>query len=448
MGGFSQTQAVMLLTVSLGKSNSAGAKPLSVKEWARFARWLKDRDLDPSDLMKGDLESHLADWSDRSITVQRLESLMAKGGALGLALEKWHRAGLWVMTRADVDYPERLKRRLRDESPPVLFGCGERQLLDPRGLAVVGSRDATDEDLQLAQSIGREASSQGYNLISGGARGIDQATMMGALESEGTAVGVLSDGLLRSATSARYRRHIQDGNLVLVSPSNPEAGFDVGRAMSRNRYIYCMADAAVVVSSSAGKGGTWNGAIEATKAGWVPVWVKPTQDSQSGNNQLINRGATALPDRPINLEDLFDGSHRMLREPVLPMALPLDTLETLSPLAAGPDEPNPEELPVGVLVTESSATCQDDPPDASDGQLVDGLSFYQFFLVHLAKLTTETPLSAAQISDRLDVNQRQVDTWLKQAQTANVVRKLNKPVRYEMNKDAGTQASLIAEIGE
>ena len=130
------------------------------------------------------------------------------------------------------------------------------------------------------------------------------------------------------------------------------------------------------------------------------------------------------------------------------MALPLDTLETLSPLAAGPDEPNPEELPVGVLVTESSATCQDDPPDASDGQLVDGLSFYQFFLVQLAKLTTETPLSAAQISDRLDVNKRQVDSWLKQAQTANVVRKLNKPVRYEMNKDAGTQASLIAEIGE
>ena len=32
---------------------------------------------------------------------------------MGLALEKWQRAGLWVMTRSDADYPVRLKKRLK-----------------------------------------------------------------------------------------------------------------------------------------------------------------------------------------------------------------------------------------------------------------------------------------------------------------------------------------------
>ena len=436
----------MLLTVSFGKANNANAKPLSVKEWARFAAWLRDHDLDPSDLLKGDLESRLAGWVDRFITVRRLESLTANGAALGLALEKWERAGLWVMTRADIDYPERLKRRLRADSPPVLFGCGEKKLLESRGIAVVGSRDAAEEDLWLAEHLGWGAATQGHNLISGGARGIDQTAMMSALESEGTAVGILADSLLRSATSARYRRHIQDGNLALVSPSNPETRFDVGKAMSRNRYIYCVADAAVVVSSTAGKGGTWNGAIEAIKAGWVPVWVKPNQNVESGNDELINRGAAALPDQLDRLGDLFCGSHRAIREIAVPMALPLSIAQEPTPHVAGPDAYNLGE-PLAVAVeTEAPNIPRDDRSESSNSPFEDDLTFYAFFLIQLAKLTAGIPLSAGEIAERLDVNKQQVDSWLKRAQTDNVVKKFNKPVRYEMNSDAGTQALLMDPV--
>jgi hypothetical protein len=92
--------------------------------------------------------------------------------------------------------------------------------------------------------------------VSGEARGIDETAMLSALEHQGTAIGVLADRLLRAATSAKYRKHLMVNNLVLVSPFNPEAGFNVGNAMARNRHIYCLADAAVVVSSTRDKGGT------------------------------------------------------------------------------------------------------------------------------------------------------------------------------------------------
>ena len=48
-----------------------------------------------------------------------------------------------------------------------------------------------------------------------------------------------------------------DGQLVLASPYDPSAGFNVGNAMQRNKFIYALADAALVVNSDLNRGGTW-----------------------------------------------------------------------------------------------------------------------------------------------------------------------------------------------
>src|SRR5438445_13520981 len=102
-------------------------------------------------------------------------------------------------------------------------------------------------------------STQAGRIVSGGASGVDESAMLGALQANGLAVGVLADRLLRAATSIKYRDMLMADRLVLVSPFNPEAGFDVGNAMARNRYIYCLAVAEVVSTVLAGKGGTWSG---------------------------------------------------------------------------------------------------------------------------------------------------------------------------------------------
>lgn len=318
MPSVNQTSAVLLLTTSFGKSDGPPIKPLSINEWARLTTWLEDRGLQPSSLLEGDFSNLLCDWSDKTVTLPRLERLLDRGVALASALEKWQRAGLWVLTRSDPEYPYRLKQRLKLLSPPVLFGCGNKPLLNKGGLAVVGSRNATGSDLDFTQRLGAGAAAQGYSIVSGGARGIDQSAMLGALECEGTAVGVLADSLLRSATSAKYRRHILDRNVVLVSPFNPEAGFNVGNSMARNRYVYCLADAAVVISSDLQKGGTWNGAVEDLQARWVPLWVKRNGEEKSGNSVLVQRGANQLPDDLSNLQDLFVRPRTADEQQILP----------------------------------------------------------------------------------------------------------------------------------
>ena len=80
--------------------------------------------------------------------------------------------------------------------------------------------------------------------------------------------------------------------------------------MGRNKIVYALSDVAVVVSSASGSGGTWAGAIEAIKGGWVPVFVRDGEGVPVGNLDLIANGgiafpAGAIPDDIISVEALL-----------------------------------------------------------------------------------------------------------------------------------------------
>jgi predicted Rossmann fold nucleotide-binding protein DprA/Smf involved in DNA uptake len=426
-----QAQATMLLTLSLGRAGPGDARPLSGKEWARLATWLDDHGREPGSLLEGDVPSLLAGWIDRSVSAARVEALLHRGAALGLALEKWQRAGLWVITRTDPDYPERLERHLRLGAPPVLVGCGSKHLLARGGIAVVGSRDASGEDLEFTEELGRQAARQGYSIVSGGARGIDRSAMLGALESEGTAVGVLADSLLRAATSSAYRRRIMDGDLALVTPFNPEAGFNVGNAMSRNRYIYCLADAAVVVSCTPDKGGTWAGAIEDLDARWVPLWVKANPDPRSGNAELVRRGAHPIPSRLDSLAILLNGSMSDARAEEgseLPFATLREERATYVP-PTEPPENNPSTEAVPIELRPSNDLMKVGDPGVA-------LDLYSFFVARLQEMTASEPMTAETIARRLELERAQVNAWLKRGIEEERIKRLPRPVRYQSMRQA------------
>lgn len=284
-------QATLLLTSYLGQSSNDNAKPLSSAEWGRFAAWLKAKNSTPAELLSTDPTLLLGGWHDARISAERVTALLSRGHSLALALERWQRAGLWVVTRSDPAYPWRLKQRLKTASPPVLFGCGNQALLNSGGLAVVGSRHASDEDLAFTRQLGEQAALSGVPLVSGGARGTDETAMLGAANRSGAVIGIMADGLLKAATSAKWRRALLGGNLMLISSFYPEAPFNAGNAMARNKYIYCLADSSLVIHAGA-TGGTLSGAQENLKQGWVPLWVKQTRDPAASNAALVTLGGS------------------------------------------------------------------------------------------------------------------------------------------------------------
>ena len=290
-------QAILLLTAPLiaGRQKRA-ARPLSVGEYRDFARRLREIGREPGDLLDiGDI-----DWlRDSSISpdIERLQRLLGRSFLLAQAMERWRARAIWVVTRADSGYPDRMKKRLRHSAPPVLYGCGDRAGLHGGGLAVVGSRHVDNNILQYAEGVGRLAAGADMTIVSGGARGVDQAAMRGALEAGGRSVGVLANGLERAALNRENRAALIDGSLVLISPYDPSARFLVGHAMQRNKLIYALSDAALVINSDHGQGGTWAGATEQLgNLRFVPIYVRASGERSEGLEGLVERGAEPWPD--------------------------------------------------------------------------------------------------------------------------------------------------------
>jgi len=132
-------------------------------------------------------------------------------------------------------------------------------------------------------------------VISGGARGVDRAAMNGALESGGVVAGVLAGDLERAVVHREHRDLLVDGRLVLVSPYDPSARFNVGHAMQRNKTIYALADAALIVDATVDSGGTWAGAVEQLRKYPTPVYVRSTGAPSAGLDALRERGAMPWP---------------------------------------------------------------------------------------------------------------------------------------------------------
>ena len=309
--------AMLLLCSHLGLDGDS-VKPMTLREWNPLARSLQAASLRPSDLLAGSAGLSPLELSPAEVT--RIESLVSRD--IQHELHRLETLGIYPLTRADSDYPERYRQRLKDSAPSVLFYSGEKALLGQPGIAVVGSRHLDDAGQECARFVGNACGMSGLVLYSGGAKGVDTLSMNSALEARGTAVGVLADSLekvVRSRQDALSR-----GDLCLVTPYSPNAGFSVGAAMGRNRLIYTLADYAIIVASDAESGGTWAGATETLKNGWVPVFVLQHDQMPEGNKLLLQKGALPFP-------------HPFRENPVTLLAWLQDKASTLP---VRPEQPN------------------------------------------------------------------------------------------------------------
>jgi len=282
--------ALLLLCSQLGLDEDS-VKPLTLREWNPLVRKMQAASLRPSDLLRlpdSDLRSKF-DLDEQFAS--RISYLISRD--IQPNLSRLASLGIFPLTRADSDYPEKYRSRLKDSAPAVLFHAGEKALLGQPGIAVVGSRHLDDAGQECARFVGNACGMSGQVLYSGGAKGVDTLSAESALEARGTAVSVLADSLERQVKV--QKETLSRGDLCLVTPYSPSAGFSVGAAMGRNRLIYCLADYAIVVASDAETGGTWAGATETLKNHWVPVFVLEHAQMPEGNKMLLQRGALPFP---------------------------------------------------------------------------------------------------------------------------------------------------------
>ena len=362
----SNTQAILLLTAPLiAGREKPSASPLTASEYRRLAHRLRELQRQPADLLESD-SSEILKECRIDPDADRLDRLLGRGFLLSQAVERWQARAIWVLSRADADYPRRLKKRLGEGAPPILYGCGEASILNTGGLAVVGSRNVNDALIMYTEGVGRLTAESRRTLVSGGARGIDQAAMRGALGAGGCVASVLGDGLERAVVRREYRDALMNGRLVLACPYDPAARFHVGHAMQRNKLLYALADAALVVNSDYGKGGTWTGAVEQLdKLKFVPVFVRVEGEVGKGLDGLRERGAIPWPNprTPESLEECLNVHADP--KPDGPRQATLSPGERDAP-ASFDEKPGEEKLAATATATATSESVKAPDPSAAD----------------------------------------------------------------------------------
>ena len=271
-----------------------GILPLEAKEWSILAEKLLSLKLKPEYLLDFERQDYIEQINATDEEADRYMRLLERSGSLRFEISRYEDMGIRIVTRADSEYPRQLKKQLGSTCPPLFYAAGDPGLLNQATVGYVGSRSVDPGDVEFTRQTVAKTASRGYGVVSGGAKGIDSISASAAMEAGVPVIEYLADSMLRKMRDSELIRGIRDGRVLLMSVVIPTAGFNVGVAMMRNRYIYAQSSGTVVIRSDKGKGGTWAGATEDLRKQWCPVFCRDCD--YPGNRELIRLGAIPVTD--------------------------------------------------------------------------------------------------------------------------------------------------------
>jgi DNA processing protein len=161
--------------------------------------------------------------------------------------------GRTIITLADESYPRALLEI--SDPPPLVYAQGRVELLSRSALAIVGSRNATQQGEANAEAFARALSEAGLTIVSGLALGIDAAAHRGGLAGAGSTIAILGTGIdvAYPARNAALAAEIAERGLLLSE-------FPLGTAPAaqnfprRNRLISGLARGCLVVEAALASG--------------------------------------------------------------------------------------------------------------------------------------------------------------------------------------------------
>lgn len=184
---------------------------------------------------------------------------------------------------------------LRIDRPFLLHGVGHGSPLDGYKLGVVGSREPRSGLLEhLDQVLESYLADKHVTIVSGGARGVDQAAHRSALSrGRATLVWVPSGCLnLYPQNLNSWLSFVADGSATFLSPFHPNLAMRKNLFARRNSFIAACSDA-LLIASAAHKSGSMITARKAIEYG-VPLYAFPSDPwctSAQGSSALIRDGA-------------------------------------------------------------------------------------------------------------------------------------------------------------
>ena len=202
--------------------------------------------------------------------------------------------GAQFLTPESENWPESLNELA---APPIgLVVKGDVTILSERALAIVGTRNPTPYGVKIAGEFAAGFVDREWNIVSGGAYGIDSAAHKGALIAEGVTIAVLAAGVdvAYPAGNSRLFAEIAETG-ALISEVLPGAHAIPARFLTRNRLIAALSSSTLVVEA-AFRSGSLRTARDAAEL-MRPVMAIPgpiNAPTSEGCHRLIGERAAEL----------------------------------------------------------------------------------------------------------------------------------------------------------
>ncbi|MGH8011231.1 MAG: DNA-processing protein DprA [Candidatus Binataceae bacterium] len=191
----------------------------------------------------------------------------------------------------DDEYPTNL-RHIAD--PPPFFFLRGTLANDPKCVAVVGARAASDAGRRMASRLGLELAAKGFTVVSGLARGIDSEAHQGALDADGRTVAVLGCGIdvIYPPENRKLAENIIAGGGALLSELPVGTPPVAENFPARNRLISGLCLGVVIVEAAEKSGSliTARMALEQDRQVFA-VPGSPLTGKTRGSNRLLREGA-------------------------------------------------------------------------------------------------------------------------------------------------------------
>ena len=253
-----EAYATMLLCVALTPDREEYARPLNEREYTALVQKVRSSGVHSlAGLLNLDIGKLIRALGIAEEEAYRIYILLHRDVELSYLLEKFYAKGIGIETLASSTYSQRLRLRLEELAPPILYKMGNSDLLQTPMVALLGiSGVRTDNDMRFTvMELADMLTQLGYTLVTGGEPGISNVVReYAALHREAKLVEIPGGGVLQRYNEPLTQTLLKENRLLLLSCFHPEVLHTVSHAAVRSKIMFALSDACFIMNTDMQRG--------------------------------------------------------------------------------------------------------------------------------------------------------------------------------------------------